>query len=150
MTRLTSLLQPNIEGLIKNIGNELVTACDKLEPIAKGGVQGLPWSEGKPTDIGIVDWSSTTLLQAARAEIVKARGDMQEARVTQIVYVLLFVYDCCFRYGVAVELLTLHDMIVGHRLVKCRCGYGFVDIGWRNVAVTLVLWTSARETMLWL
>jgi hypothetical protein len=37
-----------------------------------------------------------------------------------------------------------------HRLEKCCCGIGFVDIGWGNVAMALVSFASAGETLLWL
>ena len=33
---------------------------------------------------------------------------------------------------------------------KCWCGYGFLDIDWRNVAVAKVSLTSTGEILLWL
>ena len=37
-----------------------------------------------------------------------------------------------------------------HRLEKCCCGYGLVDIGWRHVAVAKVWLTSAGVMLVWL
>ena len=36
----------------------------------------------------------------------------------------------------------------GHRLEKCCCGIGFVNIGWRDVAVAQVSCASAGEMLL--
>ena len=46
--------------------------------------------------------------------------------------------------------MLLWLMFCKHQIEKCCCGYGLVDIGWRNVAVAMVWWTSAGEMLLWL
>ena len=38
----------------------------------------------------------------------------------------------------------------GHRLEKCCCGLGFVDVEFENVAVAKVSWVSVFNMWLWL
>ena len=76
-------------------------------------------------------------------------------------YGYLYVHHTIYTYAFIFKFMSLYNYMLytcvlfmrisnGRRLENCCCGYGLVEIGWRNVAVVKVWWTSAGEMLLWL